>query len=169
MIWYDLLFVLDWNHWGEAVRWCFHHPGGGRGACGDLPSHGRNGPLHPETGVRCKSSHTYCRDINKSYIGHFVWLGLRKKNEARHDFKLLSHGKAREKKLGPVWFCLQMPIILYLFDCKSWTLVAQYGKKKKSGPKFTGIHLNQWNLWCSILVSVLLQTAVIVISVTLQW
>lgn len=41
-------------------------------------------------------------------------------------------------------------------------------RKKKSGPKYTGIHLNQWNLWGSILVSVLLQTAVIVISVTLH-
>lgn len=161
MIWYDLLYVLDWNHWGEAVRWCFHHPGGGRGACGDLPSHGRNGPLHPETGVRCKSSHTYCGDINKSYIWHFVWLGLRKKNEARHDFKLLSHGKAREKKLGPVGFCLQMPIILYL---SVWLLVLNTcGAIRQEKKIRTYIHWNTFKsmksvgLYFSLCISVMLQ------------
>lgn len=74
IIWPALCFRLESLR--RSSTWCFHHPGGGRGACGDLPSHGRNGPLHPETGVRCKSSHTYCGDIN-TYIWHFLWLGLR--------------------------------------------------------------------------------------------
>lgn len=101
-----MFYVLDWNYWGEVVWWCFYYLGGGRGVCGDFLLYGRNGFFYLEIGVRCKFFYIYCRDINKFYIWYFVWFGLRKKNEVRYDFKFLSYGKVREKKLGFVGFCL---------------------------------------------------------------
>lgn len=67
-----------------------------------------------------------------------------KKNETRHDFKLLSYGMAREK----IGTCLILsadanffvPVCLIVSLEHLWRNTA---RKKKSGPKYTGIHLNQ--------------------------
>lgn len=94
---------------------------------------------------------------------------VEKKEWSKTWFQAPKSWQGKRKKIGT---CLILSADANYF-VSVWLLVLNtcgaIRQEKKSGPKFTGIHLNQWNLWCSILVSVLLQTAVIVISVTLQW